>query len=88
MNNYLKPQSPLKDVDGDYIYPLTTVDQVVMKDGTRLNAAIKDIIDNMNNNDNGAIIPTTTTADNGKILKVINGSPAWVDISNAEEMSF
>lgn len=33
---YLKPQSPLKNND-DYIYPLTTADQVIMEDGSRLN---------------------------------------------------
>ena len=39
MSSYLKPQSPLKN-DGNYIYPITTADQVVMDDGTRLNAEI------------------------------------------------
>lgn len=35
---YLKPQSPLKDFNtGDYIYPLTTADQIIMSDGSRLN---------------------------------------------------
>lgn len=77
MNNYLKPQSPIKDIDGDYIYPITTVDQVIMKDGGRLSKVI-----------DGAMVPTPTSNDNGKFLKVVNGSPAWVNISNAEEMSF
>lgn len=34
---YLKPQSPLQHKDGDYFYPLTTVDQIIMEDGSRLN---------------------------------------------------
>ena len=39
---YLKPQSPLKDAQtGNYIYPLTTIDQVVMNDGSRLNTVFK-----------------------------------------------
>lgn len=38
MANYLKPQFPLKHKDGDYFYPLTTADQVIMEDGTRLSA--------------------------------------------------
>lgn len=39
---YLKPQSPLKDKkSGDYFYPLTTADQVVMPDGSRLNSVFK-----------------------------------------------
>lgn len=41
--NYLKPQSPLKKIDketGDinYLYIMTTPDQIVMEDGSRLNA--------------------------------------------------
>lgn len=46
--NYLKPQEPLKKIDknGDinYLYPMTTPDQIVMEDGGRLNAVIADII--------------------------------------------
>ena len=36
MSNYLKPQSPLQK-GADYIYPLTTADQVIIDEaGTRL----------------------------------------------------
>lgn len=39
---FIKPQSPIKDLNtGDYIYPLTTADQVVMPDGSRLNSVFK-----------------------------------------------
>lgn len=38
---YLKPQSPLRHKDGDYFYPLTTADQVVMPDGSRLNSVFR-----------------------------------------------
>ena len=38
---YLKPQTPLQHKDGDYFYPLTTVDQIVMEDGSRLNSVFK-----------------------------------------------
>ena len=34
---YLKPQSPLKKGE-DYIYPLTTTDQIITEDGERLSA--------------------------------------------------
>lgn len=35
-----KPQTPLQHKDGDYFYPLTSIDQVVMEDGkTRLSGA-------------------------------------------------
>ena len=34
---YLKPQTPLKDLNsGDYFYPLTTIDQVQRSDGSRV----------------------------------------------------
>ena len=35
---YLKPQKPLQDKDGNYIYPLTMAEQVMMPSGNRLNA--------------------------------------------------
>ena len=34
------------------------------------------------------LIPTPTDADNGKFLKVVNASPAWVAIPYAEEATF
>ena len=41
MSNYIKPQSPLYNQEKDvYIYPLTTSDQVVMPDGSRLSYAV------------------------------------------------
>ena len=39
MSNYLKPQSPLQ-IGSNFIYPLTTADQVLLKDGSRLNAKV------------------------------------------------
>lgn len=45
MSTYLKPQSPLYNQPIDsYIYPLTTVDQVIMEDGTRLSAKLSNIV--------------------------------------------
>ena len=42
---FLKPQTPIKDFNtGDYVYPLTTADQVVMKDGSRLNSVFKSTV--------------------------------------------
>ena len=43
MSEYLKPQSPLQYKGEAYIYPLTTVDQVILEDNTRLNVALDDI---------------------------------------------
>ena len=77
MSEYLKPQSPIR-VEDTYIYPLTTVDQVIMEDGNRLNVAM----------DSLSIISKTTTEDNGKFLRVENGTPVWSHIQSAEEASF
>lgn len=43
---------------------------------------VEEIIDSMRE------VPTCTTADNGKILRVVNGSAAWASIPNAEGASF
>ena len=51
MSEFLKPQSPLKHKDGAFFYPLTTEDQVIMEDGRRLNVAIADINDKIENID-------------------------------------
>lgn len=37
MAEYLKPQSPLQHKDGNYFYPLTTIDQILNEDGSRFN---------------------------------------------------
>ena len=37
---YVSPQTPLQHKNGDYIYPLTTIDQVIMPDGGRLNTKV------------------------------------------------
>ena len=79
MSEYLKPQSPLYHKAEDaYFYPLTTADQVIMEDGSRLS-------DNVGSQNT---IPETTTEDNGKFLRVVNGTPVWSHIQNAEEASF
>lgn len=74
MSKFLKPQSPLYHKEEDaYFYPLTTVDQVIMEDDSRLSASA---------------IFSATEDDNGKFLKVVDGSPAWVTIPSAEGASF
>lgn len=39
-------------------------------------------------NDIAIHIPSYTTADEGKFLRIVNGTPAWVSIENAEGVSF
>ena len=41
--SYLKPQNPIK-LGEDYIYPLTTSDQVILNNGNRLNSLFKKTI--------------------------------------------
>lgn len=50
MSEFFKPQSPLNK-DGVYFYPLTTEDQVIMDDGSRLSSTLEDIKDKVNNID-------------------------------------
>lgn len=51
MSNYLKPQNPLYHKKEDaYFYPLTTVDQIVLEDGSRLNTELsKHLMVDVNN---------------------------------------
>ena len=48
MSEFLKPQSPLRKGEA-YIYPLTTADQVILENNSRLNAALEDIKDKIEN---------------------------------------
>ena len=80
MSTYLKPQSPLYHKAEDaYFYPLTTVDQVILEDGTRLNSVLGETTQSS--------LPTATTEDEGKFLRVVNGIPSWQIVTNAEEVS-
>lgn len=77
-----KPQKPLA-VNGQDIYPLTSADQVIMEDGSRLNAAIEKFI-----------IPAYTTTDYGKTITCTSSGLKWVemvtssDLTSVEEVSF
>lgn len=44
MSEFLKPQSPLQHKDGAYVYPLTTADQVILDDNTRLPSALENLV--------------------------------------------
>lgn len=43
MSEFLKPQSPLSK-DGTYFYPLTTADQVILDDNSRLNQTLEQLV--------------------------------------------
>lgn len=79
---YLKPQSPLQHKDGDYFYPLTTADQVIMEDGSRLSAVLS------NEGSSGSALPSVTEEDNGKFLRVVDGVATWQTVPSAEGASF
>lgn len=78
MSEFLKPQSPLQHSNGSYIYPLTTADQVILEDGTRLNSI----------DFSAPSLPYVTPSDNGKFLRVVNGVWAAENVLRAEEASF
>lgn len=42
MDRFLKPQAPIKDKENDYIYPLTTIDQIIGDGDRRLNIILED----------------------------------------------
>lgn len=72
MSSYLKPQSPLYHKAEDAYFYPLTT------------------VDQVVTYDGGRLskIFNTTQNDNGKFLKVVNGSPTWVTIPNAEEAVF
>lgn len=141
MSEFLKPQSPLQHKDGAYIYPLTTSDQVIMDDGSRLSGvnflnfddgvaiegtanpinadtlggrlasefALRSDLDNIDSgisswNDltdkpfiptkvsdleqDVDMMPEVTSEDNGKLLMVVDGKWAVVELPNAKEATF
>lgn len=51
MSNYIKPQSPVRDIEGNYVYPLTTADQVIIDNNHRLSAVFA-----TTENDNGKFL--------------------------------
>ena len=66
-NNYLKPQEPLHKInketgDKDYFYPLVTDDQVILEDGSRLNAFLAGYEE--------AVSPTVSVSKSGTVTTV------------------
>lgn len=47
----------------------------------------KSEVDNAINNAIVIAVPNTTTADNGKFLRVVNGVSAWQSVASAEKLS-
>lgn len=55
----------------------------------QLSANIENDINQLSNEVNQIIsVPTSTTEDNGKFLRVVDGSASWQTVQNAEEVSF
>lgn len=82
--SYLKPQSPIKNGE-DHIYPLTTIDQIIMEDGSRLGSNGKL---NIKPSDIADIVPAVTTDDDGKFMVVVNGKWKAESMQEAEQVAF
>lgn len=65
MSEFLKPQSPLQHKDGAYVYPLTTVDQVILENNNRLNVLLENIIYANENEEEVARVPLDADTLNG-----------------------
>jgi hypothetical protein len=56
MSEFLKPQNPLRKGEA-YIYPLTTVDQVILEDNSRLNFALEHMVYASEEHQESAVTP-------------------------------
>lgn len=84
MPTYEKPQSPIYSKTNDaYLYPLTTVDQVIMEDGSRLNSVGMLVVDNTDAVD-GEAVPVNADTLGGKTEDELNVANA-VKLNNKSE---
>lgn len=59
------------------------------KDGGSKKLATEEYVDEaVANAGGGSSLPAHTSADNGKFLRVVDGSPAWATVQNIEEVEF
>lgn len=82
---FQKPQNPLKQIDkttGDiyYVYPLTQSDQVIMDDGSRLNASMSALETDIN-------VLETDKQDQHKAVTVTLSASGWNDSSQTVSVS-
>lgn len=57
--------------------------KILGREGTeQLVAKVKTLINEVNE------VPASTTSDEGKFLRVLNGAPTWSTVPNAEEGEF
>ena len=78
MVKYLKPQTPLQHYNGDYIYPITSADQVLVSNGERLNANLINV--DFNNSDN---IPETVLKPQNPMIK---GSDYFYPLTTSDQI--
>lgn len=67
MSEFLKPQSPLQHREGAYLYPLTTIDQVILEDNTRLNAAFENVVFASEGNQESTVAPLNADTLGGQL---------------------
>ena len=49
---------------------------------------LNDIQDSITALENAEALPSYSSADNGKFLRISNGNPVWMTVANAEGVSF
>lgn len=72
----------IKPMSGGYY--LATAEDIYIGD----NKSLADYIAAGGGGGGGSGLPDYTEADNGKFLQIVDGSPSWVAIPNAEEAVF
>lgn len=74
----------------NYLGPLGA-NRIVKKIGNLLNLKTNnknDIVSAINELADGGVVPSPTSEDEGKFLRVVNGETVWASIPNAEEATF
>jgi hypothetical protein len=93
MSEFLKPQNPLRKGEA-YIYPLTTVDQVILEDNNRLNSALEHLVYTSEEYQESAVVPLDADTLGGKaesMLSVANANTlggkieSELNVANAEK---
>ena len=86
---YLKPQAPLMN-GTDYIYPITTADQIILSDGNRLEKNGKIVADSSNDSNKLGGIAASEYATHSDVSSYVSTAitNALNAIRNASGVSF
>lgn len=91
--NFEVPESGLSEDEVKAIVDDTHVDITedeynALSEEEKNNGTIYFVTSESESESSGSGLPAITSEDEGKILRVVNGKPAWVALTNAEEASF